>query len=264
MEHLGRDDGAVTMENELSAHTPRRLPQARGHRGAGLRPRSVLPLVVLLVGCVSQTRYQEALDMALLNERAYHDANQYKAELEAKVDRLEAEVALRNRPVEAGFEPYDARIEELRSLVSDLGASDDVTPVAVEGGFGYSLKDSVLFDSGSAEIREDGALVLDRLAEQIAASSYRRVWVRGHTDSDPVVRPATRERFPNGNLELSAARAIQVAAHLMGDGRLDADRLAVAGFGPSDPIAANDSPTNKQRNRRVEIFVLEAASEGTD
>ena len=81
--------------------------------------------------------------------------------------------------------------------------------------------------------------------------------MRGHTDSDPVKKPGTVEKFPHGNVQLSAARALEVYAALRGMPGIDEKKIVVAGFGPNEPIEKNDSATNKQKNRRVEIFVIE-------
>ena len=104
--------------------------------------------------------------------------------------------------------------------------------------------------------RIQGADLLQRMVAEIAQGTYDRIWVRGHTDSDPVSRPETLARFPGGNLELSVARANAVAAKLVEFG-IPKKSLAVAGFGPNEPIAPNNTPENKRKNRRVEIFVLD-------
>ena len=83
-----------------------------------------------------------------------------------------------------------------------------------------------------------------------------RVWVRGHTDSVKVSRPETLARFPNGNLELSSERALQVAALLSREGGLPWDRLVVAGFGSSLPIADNSTAEGRAANRRIEFNVV--------
>ena len=74
--------------------------------------------------------------------------------------------------------------------------------------------------------------------------------------------PETRRRFPHGNLQLSASRAVEVAALLMDVGSLPERKIQVAGLGSSNPVAANDTPANKQLNRRVEIVVLDEAQGG--
>jgi chemotaxis protein MotB len=114
----------------------------------------------------------------------------------------------------------------------------------------------VLFDTAKADVSAEGQEVLSKLGAEIKKDGYRRLWIRGHTDSVPVVRPETLQRFPYGNLHLSAERAVQVAGFLQKVG-LDPDRMVVAGHGPSEPVAPNDTAENRQKNRRVEILVFE-------
>src|SRR5262249_5789392 len=124
------------------------------------------------------------------------------------------------------------------------------------------VQDKILFDSGSADLSEAGKQSIQTLAAQIAEKAHGRVWVRGHTDTDPVAKPATKEKFPHGNLQLSAARAVEVGAALVTSGKVDARDLVVMGFGPYDPVKPNSSAENKRLNRRVEIFVSDRTSGG--
>jgi chemotaxis protein MotB len=75
----------------------------------------------------------------------------------------------------------------------------------------------------------------------------RRFQVAGHTDNVPI----TTTKF-NSNWELSTERAVVVVRFLIGRG-LRPDLLSAAGYGEFDPIAPNDSPANKSKNRRIEI-----------
>jgi flagellar motor protein MotB len=214
-------------------------------------------------GCVSAQKYDEMAEMARLYQDSTHDLEAYVAQLEAERDRWqasqtqEASAPAPTEPNEVDRELED-RMKELADIASRLGnAPGDVESVRVEGGYGFALKDSILFDSGSTAIKPEGREVLLRVAADIASKPYQTIWVRGHTDSDPVSRPETIQRFPNGNLELSAARAIEVGALLVKEGRLMSSKLNVAGLGPNRPVAENTSAEGKRRNRRVEIFVLE-------
>lgn len=218
-----------------------------------------------LSSCVTQQKYDEALDQAKYYQRSYHDLAQYQPELQAENQRLRDELALYTQggePVPAAFtEDIDRRMVELQSMLDRIEGSEGVVTVfEVDGGYGYSLRDSVLFDTASTEVREEGRAILAGLAGEIARAEYRRIWVRGHTDSVPIVKPATAQRFPHGNLQLSAARALEVAALLIREGPVDSTRVAVAGFGPNEPVATNDTAEGRQRNRRVEIYVLEPES----
>ncbi len=226
----------------------------------GLRFLSLSLLLAPLCACVSRARYEEALDSAQYYQRQLHDLNSFQGELEARNAELAGELEIYRAAgtVEAAMtEEIDARMEDLEKMAGRIGgATGDVTVLAVEGGYGLRLSDAILFDSGQATVRADGLALLERMAAEIAGKPYVRVWVRGHSDSDPVTRAATLERFPHGNLQLSASRAIEVAA-ILGDSGVERERLVVAGFGPSDPVLPNTSGDNKQKNRRVDIFVIE-------
>ncbi len=245
--------------------------------GSGLRPTAwihtgLLALsLALAASCVSQERYKEALDTGKLYQRMAHDLEQYQDVLEAEVESLRAQLALGGDPnagdaIESSFqEAIDARLAELEALESRIaGISGDgsVTVVTFDGGYGYRLQNSVLFDSASSEIRPGGRAVLAELAREIQSRPYARIQVRGHTDSDPIVRPETKQRFPHGNIQLSTARAIEVAALLVADGSVDQDRVVVTGFGPNEPVATNGTAEGKQMNRRVEIYVEEEEETG--
>ena len=93
-------------------------------------------------------------------------------------------------------------------------------------------------------------------AEVLKAPEGRdlRLLVAGHTDNQKIAKKPCREKYPN-NFHLSAARALKVADQLRASG-VQADRMGVAGFGPHQPIAPNGTPSNRQKNRRVEIFVM--------
>ena len=221
-----------------------------------------------LNSCVSMERFQASQDETKHYQRAHHDLEQYQTELEAEVEGLRAQVSLRDgsAPVDATFtQPIDDRLEELRRIeerIAGIGSNQgDVTVVAFDGGFGYSLRDSVLFDSGSAEIQPEGIKILDALADDIKSQNFDRIWVRGHTDSDPIKKPETLRKYPAGNLQLSAMRAIEVASILIRDG-VDRKRVVIAGFGPNESVAPNTSAANKRKNRRVEIFIEQPGGSG--
>ncbi len=232
---------------------------------SGLR---VLPMALCLLAsaCVAQTRYDEALSEIKYYQVAYQDLKSAYGPLEAENTRLKGELAIYQGavPIDANVaRDLDERLEQLRKITESVGtAPGDVTLLTVEGGYGVRVTDAVLFDSGSSEIKPEGRELLLKVAQQIAGQPYQRIWVRGHTDTDPVKRPATVERFPHGNLQLSAARAIEVSGLLVESG-VKQERLVVAGFGPSEPVAPNDTTENKRRNRRVEIFVLEESTAPT-
>lgn len=219
-------------------------------------------LVLPLASCVTQAKYDEALSTAQMYQRSAHDNEEYIAQLQAENQRLKGQMgAFSEGVVDASYtEDIDARLAALRGMLSGMGQSSDaVTTFEVDGGYGYSMSSSVLFGSGSADVSTEGVGVLTGLAGEIGAGAYERIWIRGHTDGDKVTKASTLARFPAGNLDLSAQRALGVALLLSKSG-LPMNRLAVAGLGSSQPVAPNDTPEGKAKNRRVEIFVIEDAA----
>jgi chemotaxis protein MotB len=118
------------------------------------------------------------------------------------------------------------------------------------------LDTDVLFDLGQADLKPAAQAMLGELAHvlQTPEAAELKVMVVGHTDNQRVVERSTRERYPN-NFHLSTARALAVADHLRRQG-LSERRMGVGGFGPHQPVASNGSSAERQKNRRVEIFVM--------
>lgn len=225
----------------------------------------LLALVVSSSACVAQTRYDAAVAETRYYQRQYQDLSSYQGQLEAENARLKGELGLYEgkQPIDAAAtKDIDERLERLKRITESIGTvSGDIQVVPVEGGYGLRVADAILFDLGSAEIKPEGRDVLYKVVQQITSQPYQRIWVRGHTDSLPVKQPDTIRKFPHGNLQLSAARAVEVAALLTTSG-IDTARVVVAGFGPSEPVAPNDTAENRKLNRRVEIFVLDETGEG--
>lgn len=119
-----------------------------------------------------------------------------------------------------------------------------------ERGLVIRFMDTVLFDLGKAAIKPLGRQTLDAMAPTLREIP-NQVRIEGHTDNLPIVTAA----FPS-NWELSTARATNVVRYLIEERGLDPWRLSAAGYGEYRPVAPNDSPANRQLNRRVDIVVL--------
>jgi chemotaxis protein MotB len=233
------------------------------YQGFATRTRVALAVSsFLFASCVTQEKYDESVALADKYELQMHSAQERAAKLQEENDRLRAQLlgdqASALSDASWGQSMRD-QVGELRRMIDDLDhPPGDIERFDVEGGYVFMIQDKVLFESGSADIGSDGRAALLKLSAEIRNAPHGRIVVRGHTDSDPVVKPATMERFPHGNLQLSAARAVSVGALLIAEGKVDARDVVVAGYGPWEPVADNDSADNKRLNRRVEIFVADA------
>ena len=134
-----------------------------------------------------------------------------------------------------------------QALAAEIGRGEVAVTDTPRGSL-IVLKSDALFASGNA--RPGAALqpLIERIAGVLDAQPGAIV-ITGHTDDVPI-RTA---RYPS-NWELSSERARSVvrlmAARLREPGRLRAEGLADA-----DPLAPNDGPANRARNRRVEIIL---------
>lgn len=146
---------------------------------------------------------------------------------------------------------FDApdQLERIRAALSEDIDAGNLT-VDTRGNFiAVTANNLVLFDTGSADIREDFVPIAGRIAE-VLDEERGDIRIVGHTDNVPM---SGRGRFAN-NQELSVARAESVADVIrpaLGNG----DRVEVIGRGPDDPVAGNDTPEGRARNRRVEVLI---------
>ena len=112
-----------------------------------------------------------------------------------------------------------------------------------------SLSADVLFDFDKAEIKPEFTAEVDAAAELLLANPDVTVRIDGHTDS------IGTEEYNQG---LSERRAEAVAAYLEAAG-VSRDRMTVAGFGETQPVASNDTAEGRALNRRVEIDLIDPA-----
>ena len=110
--------------------------------------------------------------------------------------------------------------------------------------YGCWVGGSVLFDFDKTEIRPEAHPLLDEVVEILKKHEYIKLEIQGHTDS------IGSEAY---NLKLSQRRADVVRDYLVSHG-ISPDRLVTKGYGESDPIASNETPEGRAKNRRV-IFV---------
>ncbi|MCL2590502.1 MAG: type IVB secretion system protein IcmH/DotU [Betaproteobacteria bacterium] len=149
----------------------------------------------------------------------------------------------------------------VESLCGLLGRKMDKGFVIVTPREGYcvvTLKGDGLFESGNATIRTAYLDVLSGIADAIRDVKVEAV-VLGHTDNVPVCskgRASCSLRF-SSNEELSQARAESVKKLL--DNRLGStDRVKAEGYGADYPIADNNTPEGRAKNRRVEISIRQS------
>lgn len=140
--------------------------------------------------------------------------------------------------------------------------SKDVTISKLQGKLTVSIVDRVMFDSGEAILKPDGAVVMRKIADLLAAHPELKIHVIGHTDNVPI-RQTAHSRFAS-NWELSAARALAAVHFLTENAGVDPRRVGAVAYGEFRPIADNATAEGKAKNRRIAITILPDELAGAD
>jgi chemotaxis protein MotB len=159
----------------------------------------------------------------------------------------EAEKAAEVARVKKSYEDLTA------GLKSEISAGE-IKITQLQGKLTVNLVDRILFDSGKAEIKDNGKAVLDKLGSILNTVKDKNIRIEGHTDNKPITGELLA-KYPS-NWELSTARATAVARYLQDRAKVDPARLVATGYGEFHPVASNDTPESRGLNRRIEIVLV--------
>nr|WP_316822738.1 OmpA family protein [Pedobacter gandavensis] len=126
----------------------------------------------------------------------------------------------------------------------------DVDIKVLKGVVYISLSDQMLYKSGSYEISDQAGATLSKIAKIIKDYQSYDVLIEGNTDNVPISQVNIRN-----NWDLSNLRAASVVMALQNNYGVIPKRLTAAGRGEYNPIASNDTPEGRAKNRRTEIII---------
>jgi len=111
----------------------------------------------------------------------------------------------------------------------------------------------MLFPEGGYQLSPSGKQALNQYVPQLQSLQNAKVVVYGYTDNLPVGAPLKRAGIAN-NIDLSSRRADNVVAYLESQG-VNPNIISAKGFGDTHPVASNDTPDGRAKNRRIEIVL---------
>ncbi|WP_299622727.1 OmpA family protein [uncultured Tenacibaculum sp.] len=114
-----------------------------------------------------------------------------------------------------------------------------------------SISDKLLFKSGSYTITDKASKVLQKVATVVNGQPEMDVMIEGHTDDTPINTAAVKD-----NWDLSVKRSTAIVRELQSKYNVSPSRLIAAGRSSFLPLAPNDTPANKAKNRRTKIIIL--------
>ncbi|NET27611.1 MAG: OmpA family protein [Okeania sp. SIO1I7] len=185
-----------------------------------------------------------------------------RKELQTELQELQTQLnsligRTRNLENQLGLRKLDGNLEARLDLISQQLAlpisarqnkqviNKPSQPVFSENTMMVTLPSDVLFESGSNTIRSEGRSILDNLISELKNYPEMTISVSGHTDNRGKIKANQEKSF------LQAERVTEYFSKNMGDRY----RFLVIGYGESSPIVENNSKTNRQRNRRIEVKI---------
>lgn len=169
--------------------------------------------------------------------------------LQAGIKSKETELKAKEVKVKEQSDAYTKMQEAMKAELN----SKQVALKELEGKLTLTMVESILFDSGKADVKKEGVDALGKVAGVLANTTDQEVIVAGYTDNVQIGGRLAKI-YPT-NWELSAARAISVVKILVADG-VDPKMLSAAGYSEYRPVADNDTPEGKAKNRRMEIILM--------
>jgi len=181
-------------------------------------------------------------------------------ELTVREDRLKSaqeELEARNSrlmELENILQQKEQAVNELKTKVADAltGFNNKGLSVYEKNGKVYvSLEERLLFKTGKWEVDPNGQKALQNLADVLARNPEINIMVEGHTDNVPMHGSGEVQ----DNWDLSVMRATAVTKILTQNPHVVPSQIIAAGRSEYIPLENNDTPENRQKNRRTEIIL---------
>lgn len=148
----------------------------------------------------------------------------------------------------------EARYDALLSNLSEELRKGQLQVRQLKGMLTVDVAEQLFFDSGRANLKDTGKQVLQKVAESLKGYEDKAIRIVGHTDNVPITK-GLQKVFPS-NWELSAARATTVVRFLQDTG-IAPERLVATGRAEYAPVSPNDTTEGRQKNRRIEITLID-------
>lgn len=139
---------------------------------------------------------------------------------------------------------FDSRVFTPEDTVRGGATEVEMTLSRIEVGKSYKV-DDIKYATNSAEITRASEYILDELITFLKENPRVRIEIQGHTDNVGGIAD---------NMALSNDRAFTVRSYLEAHG-IPGTRLTSKGYGPTQPVASNDTPAGRSQNRRTEFVI---------
>lgn len=184
------------------------------------------------------------------DENTKKDGQQELSQQELSQQEL-SQQELKEQMEEQGLKQSEMMYDEISEMIETYSIDDKVTLDYNSQYVSMDLNGALLFDAGSAEIKSDAKIFMQKIAAIM--ENYREciIEIEGHTDNIPI-----RTSQFSSNRYLSTARATKVYEYVTEQVKLIDENLKIAGYGESRPVASNATAEGRAKNRRVTIKIF--------
>ena len=207
-----------------------------------------------VTGLKSDLNSQKQVNASLQNslDKSLTNASSNNVNISKLVDQINESNQYIRHLVEVKTKSDSLNLVLTNNLTRSLSKEElkEVDVQVLKGVVYISLADNMLYESGSYKINSRASETLSKIAKIIKDYKDYEVLIEGNTDNVPISQTNIRN-----NWDLSCLRASSVVQELQTKYGVDPKRLTAGGRGEYNPIATNDTPVGKQRNRRTQIII---------
>jgi chemotaxis protein MotB len=169
----------------------------------------------------------------------------------------EEEMTPEEKALQEDFKELGEIQEKIEAYIKEKGLSPRLQTQLTAKGLLLTIKEGVLYPSGSADITAAAETMATEIANLLVTDLPRNIYIEGHTDNIPT----DGDEYPS-NWELSSERAINFMKILLENEKLDPRKFSATGYGEYQPVATNDTAKGRAENRRVEVLISPHSVEG--
>ncbi len=206
-----------------------------------------LTMALLLGGCSTKELKEanEALKLELQQEEAYQQ--QLRKDYD---EQLESQQRLSDREQKRAR----SEIEALRLDLDEALRKNNIKVQQIENLTVIELGQTALFPSAQVDLTTEGKAVVEEIAAALNRYPDYSIRIEGHSDSLPL-NQELKYRYTS-NWELSAIRAATVAKYMIYALEVPRERVSIAGYSDTRPIADNQTPEGRAENRRIRAVIF--------
>lgn len=219
---------------------------------------NLLLILFIILYAMSKTDVQKASQVAEAIRKGFNASQQAMQQSPVSQKTTSTNIAMNSASAasaeSSANQDWSSLYDQVAKMVAQAGLQSNVDLSSTSKGLVITLKDNTLYTPGSAVMNQPGQDLVLKIGDALKQVNYALIVVEGHTDSDPIHNAQFQD-----NIELSSARADNVERALITRG-LNPSKIAAMGRADTVPVAPNDTPADKAKNRRVVITIYKSLS----